>query len=81
MPNPSNGEFYVRGLLSTTDDQEVSLEITNMLGQVVYTGRSVALGGKLNEHVTLGKTLINGMYTLSVRTVNENKVFHIVIEQ
>ena len=39
LPNPNKGEFTVKGSLGATTDGEVSLELTNMLGQSVYTNK------------------------------------------
>jgi glycine rich protein/type IX secretion system substrate protein/Big-like domain-containing protein len=81
MPNPNKGAFTVKGSLATTDNQEVSLEVTNMLGQVVYSNKVMAQGGLLNEQVQLSNTLANGMYILNLHTGSETKAFHFVIEQ
>jgi hypothetical protein len=81
VPNPNKGEFTVKGTLGSINDQEVSLELTDMLGQVVYSSRVQAQGGRINERVTLAHTIANGMYLLSIRADTESKVFHIVVEQ
>lgn len=81
MPNPNKGEFIIRGTLGTTDDQELTAEVTNMLGQVVYRSKVQVRNGNLNERIVLDNTLANGMYMMSVRSANENKVFHFVLEQ
>ena len=81
VPNPNRGAFTVRGTLSSTTDQQVTMELTDILGQVVFHNTAQAIGGKLNEHVQLANNLANGMYLLTVRTGEENRVFHIVIEQ
>jgi hypothetical protein len=81
MPNPNKGEFIVRGTLGTTDDQELQVEVTNMLGQVVYSNRITVRNGDVNERIQLNNTLANGMYMLSLRSGTDNKVFHFVMEQ
>lgn len=81
LPNPNKGEFTIKGSIGTVNDEEVSLEITDIIGQVVYKSNVTARGGKLDEKISLSKTLANGMYMLSLRSGTENKVFHIVIEQ
>ena len=80
VPNPNKGDFIIKGSVGI-NNEEVNLELTDVLGQVVYTSKVIATGGKLNEHVTLGTRLANGMYILSVRTAEESRVFHMVIEQ
>jgi len=81
VPNPNNGIFTIKGTLGTVDDQEVSIEVTDMLGQVIYTNKVIAHNGTLDERVQIANTLANGMYMVTVHTANESKVFHMVIEQ
>jgi Glycine rich protein/Secretion system C-terminal sorting domain len=81
VPNPNKGVFTLKGTLGSADDQEVSLEVTNMLGQVIYTNKVMSHGGTINEAIQLSNTLANGMYMLTLRSGTENSVFHFVIEQ
>ena len=82
IPNPNNGTFIIRGNTGVTGiDEEVSLEITDMMGQVVYRNNVMVKDGKINEQVKLTNTLSNGMYLLNLHSGNDNKVFHFVIEQ
>ena len=80
-PNPNTGIFNIKGSLGTTVDQEVTLEVTNMLGQVVYSNKVNTVGGMINEKVQLSNSIANGMYLLNVRAGAENSVIHFVIEQ
>ena len=80
VPNPNKGEFMIRGTLGVTTDEEVALELTDMLGQVVYKNTVTAKGGKLNERVQVSN-LANGMYMLTVRSATGSRVFHVVVEQ
>ncbi len=81
VPNPNKGIFNVKGSLGTSVDQEVSFEVTNMLGQVIYTNKMMAHNGEINATIKLSSNLANGMYMLNMRSDADNKVFHIVIEQ
>jgi hypothetical protein len=81
IPNPNNGTFTVKGTLGTMLDEEVSLEVTDVLGQVLYSSKVTAHSGKISETITLNNTLANGMYILNLRSGTENKVFHFVIEK
>ncbi|MES2702626.1 MAG: GEVED domain-containing protein [Bacteroidota bacterium] len=81
VPNPNNGQFTVRGTLATKADQEVNIEITNMLGQTVYSSKVTAGNGVINEQLKLDNTLANGMYMLNMISGAERKVFHFVLEQ
>ncbi len=80
-PNPSKGTFTVKGSLGITNDEQVSIEITDMIGQAVYKNVIVAVSGQINEHVKLSNTIASGQYILNVRSGVASKVFHIVIEQ
>ncbi len=81
IPNPNKGVFTIKGTLNTTADEDVSIEITNMLGQVVYTTKVQARNGDLNERVQLGSSVANGMYILNLRSGSDKQIFHIVVEQ
>lgn len=81
VPNPNKGVFVVKGTLATTTDEEVTMEVTNVIGQVVYKDQVTAKQGKLNQQIQLNKNLANGMYILNLHTEAENRVFHIVVEQ
>lgn len=79
IPNPNTGEFTVKGTFASMSDEQVSIEIVNMLGQVVYRNNITALNGDLNERIQLGTNMASGSYILNLRTENERKVFHFVI--
>ena len=79
-PNPNNGEFVISAAMGS-DDQEVTIEVTNLLGQTVYHNVANVKGGNMNEKVILGNTLSNGMYLLVVRSGNQNQVIRFVIEK
>jgi len=81
IPNPNKGIFTIKGSLGITTDEEVYLEITDMLGQVIYKDKVIARNGDLNEKIQLTNTPANGMYILSLHSGNENKIFHVIIEQ
>jgi uncharacterized protein YjdB len=81
IPNPNKGTFSVKGSFGVTTTQDVTLEVTNMLGQVLYTKQVTVTNGNIDEQVQLGGDLANGMYLLNLRTGSENTVFHFVIEQ
>ena len=81
IPNPNSGTFTVKGTMGGPIGQEVSLEVTDMLGQVVYKKKGLTHDGKLNELIQVGNTLANGMYILNLRSESEHMVFHFVVEQ
>ena len=82
IPNPNNGTFTIKGSIGTIGtDEEVSLEITNMLGQSIYKNKIMTHEGAINEEVQLSNTMASGMYLLNVSSGTENRVFDIVIKQ
>ena len=80
-PNPSNGVFTVRGTIASTIDETVAVELTDMIGQVVYKSNITAKKGVINSKITLDKSLANGMYILNLKSGNEHTVLHMVLEQ
>ncbi|MBX2907812.1 MAG: Ig-like domain-containing protein [Taibaiella sp.] len=81
MPNPTSGAFVVTGTIGNKASEVVNLEVTDMLGQVVYRGQTTTKGGELNASVQLTGNLANGMYMLNVSNGSERKVFHFVLKQ
>jgi hypothetical protein len=81
FPNPNKGSFTIKGTLSTQEDEEAAIEITDMLGQVIYQNKILTQGGNINEQIQLSRSLANGMYIVSLRSATDNKVFHVVIEE
>ncbi len=67
--------------MATTQDATVTIEVTDMLGQVIYKKDVQTKSGSLDEQITLNSTLANGMYMLNLHTGDEHQVFHFVIEQ
>ena len=77
MPNPNNGTFMLNGAIAAANDEIIVLEITNMLGQVVYTGNVTAINGQLNQSIQMNAT--PGMYLLNIRYAKGHEVLHFVI--
>ncbi len=81
IPNPNTGVFRVTGTLGVQTEEEVQLEVTNMLGQVVYHGVAKSRGGVLDAGIELGNNLANGMYMLNLTLGADHKAFHFVVKQ
>ncbi|GAA4460392.1 hypothetical protein GCM10023093_02930 [Nemorincola caseinilytica] len=71
-PNPNNGSFYLKGSLNTGTDTEVWLEVTNMMGQVIYSTSTITNDGNIDTYVQPADIWPDGMYILSVRTATAN---------
>jgi Secretion system C-terminal sorting domain/Ig-like domain CHU_C associated len=80
-PNPNRGNFFVKGSLGLTTEEEVTLQITDMLGQVVYTTKVTTQNGTINQNIQLANGLANGTYLLNVHSASIDQVFHLVVEQ
>ena len=79
FPNPGKGVFTVKGHTAAGVDEEIAIEITDILGQKVFSNKTTAQNGAINETISAG-TLANGMYLLTIRTANEYSTVHVVIE-
>ncbi len=79
VPNPNKGTFTVKGALSTAATQEVSVVVTNILGQVVYSTKTTAVGGVVNETIQLNAPA-NGMYILTLKAGTEQTVARFVVQ-
>ena len=80
-PNPNKGEFTITGNTGVMMNDEVALEITDVLGQVIYKSKIRVNAGKIDERIILGNNPANGMYILNLRSETDNLVFHMVVEQ
>ncbi len=80
VPNPNTGTFTVKGSLGLLSDEAVTVEVTNMLGQVVYNNKFMTQNGDINAQVQT-TNLANGSYILNLRSSNGNNVFHFVVTQ
>ena len=81
IPNPNKGTFTISGSLGNAGDNKVDIAVTDMLGQTVYKQSAVADNGTLDEQITLGNSLANGIYLVSVTCGSEHIVFHAVLDK
>jgi len=81
VPNPNKGAFTIKGTVAAQDNEEATIEVTNMLGQMVYSNKVMIQNANINEKIQLSNSLANGMYILNLRSGSQNSVFHFVIEQ
>ena len=79
LPNPSNGEFLIKGSMGTTENVSLTIEITNIVGQVVYSNKVTAVNGEINAPVRLDNSIANGSYILNIQSAMGSNVYHIVI--
>ena len=77
MPNPNKGEFTIKGQVNTKE--AVTIEVVNMLGQVVYLAEAKTSNGRVEEQIQLNNNLSAGMYLLNLHSANEHFVLHFEI--
>ncbi len=80
-PNPNKGAYTLKGHLPSGGDRGVTVVVTNMIGQTVYSNTFTAYSGEVNEQIVLSNSLANGMYLLNLRSGADEEVFHFVIQQ
>ena len=79
IPNPNKGTFMVKGNIGAADN--LSIKITDVLGQVVYTQTVQVHNGVVNEQVTLGSSLANGVYLINITSPAGSNVYHMVLDK
>jgi len=77
FPNPNNGTFTLSG---NAAGREVSYEMTDMLGQVVYRGVAAVANGAISEQIKPGN-IAPGSYLLRVNTESGSQSFHFVVSK
>ncbi len=77
FPNPNKGAFTIKG--KTDNDNDMTMEVMNATGQMVYRKQVHVTNGLINEQVQPGN-LSRGMYLLNLRTGSGNIVFRFVVE-
>ena len=77
-PNPNTGSFILSG---TSAEKELEIEISNMLGQIVFRGKTLPQNGVVNEPVQLKNDIAAGTYILRVHSESTNDVFHFVVNK
>lgn len=78
-PNANNGDFFVKGLLR--NNQQVAINITNDVGQMVYRIAVPVTDHALFHKVPLRGALASGVYMLNLYADGENKTFKFVVKR
>jgi len=63
LPNPNKGVFTVNGVFAPTTN-EVSVEIMDIMGQVIYKRTYQIQNGSLKAQIALGEDVANGVYVV-----------------
>jgi len=72
-PNPNSGIFTVSGSFGSPliAEENVDVEITDMLGQIVCRTKTTSKNGGINAHIR-ASTLANGVYILTLHSEGGN---------
>ncbi len=72
-PNPNNGSFIIKGSLTGADAQkEITLKITNAVGQIVYTQSYMQSGSNVQLPVQMDSGLPVGLYIIHITAADES---------
>jgi hypothetical protein len=79
FPNPNNGSFTLQITPDVNLNEEVTVMITNMLGQQVYK-ENIPVSGALSKQIHIN-SVANGTYILSIKSATISKVIPLTIKQ
>lgn len=81
IPNPNTGAFYIKGNIGTNTDVKMNVEVTNLLGQSVFSQDLIAEKGVINVPISLSDRLTNGIYMLKVNAFDYSNTLQFVISR
>lgn len=80
-PNPNRGTFTVTGKLAANLTESIQINVTNVLGQVMYTTVSNTKTGSVNQQISLSSAVPSGIYFVTVFTGTEQVVLRMVLDK
>lgn len=85
FPDPNNGNFTVKcslnsGMVSQADEA-AAIEITDMMGRIVYKTVIAAQNGTINKQIELAGNLPEGLYILNLRSDAQTSTARFVIQK
>lgn len=78
-PNPNSGSFEITGLPQTWISEEISLTLTNMLGQKAYEQRMTP--GENTIHINVDQALPGGVYIITFGTKQEKTSMRFLLKR
>jgi len=79
VPNPNSGTFAIIGHVIPGDN--ISIRVTDVLGQVVYTNTLQPQGASMHQVVVLGNSMASGMYLVTVSSSTGTAAYHVAVEK
>ncbi len=81
-PNPNNGAFTISGnFRGSPAHSKVTIEITDVLGEVVYRSEQTVGSGIFNKDITLNDNIANGIYLVKARVDGSTKVMRFTLKR
>jgi len=78
-PNPSNGDFSIKGNLLKNADLWV--EILNSLGQTIATEKMNLRKGMFEKAIFIGTEFPAGLYLIQVSDGNQSKAIPVIVHR
>ncbi len=78
FPNPNTGSFTIKGNLDGLNGSELSYEIINPLGQLVYSEQGSVQNNELNKNIDLNN-LSDGIYLLRINQTGASKTIRFTV--
>jgi hypothetical protein len=79
FPNPNNGSFTIKGDLQNPDINNVSVEVFNPLGQIIYSGQIEVYNSLLDSTLSM-QQMPAGVYLLRISGDGRNKTVRFTIQ-
>ncbi len=79
-PNPASNEFTVDVAITTTETL-ATIQLFNLMGDVVYNTQASINNGIINEQISLGDQFASGIYLVKVTTGTTELTEQIVIQK
>ncbi|MBS1688189.1 MAG: SBBP repeat-containing protein [Bacteroidetes bacterium] len=80
-PNPNNGNFTVKASFNGAQPKDATIEVVNVIGQVVYHTVAEVQNGAIEKNLQLGAELPNGMYILRLVANDNSSILHFSINK
>ncbi len=81
IPNPNNGVFTLSGSIGSMSGTELTVSVTNVLGQEVYNKTITVNGDRVEEPIVLPSNTASGIYLLSVIADGVKSVYPVSVRK
>jgi uncharacterized protein YjdB len=79
VPNPNNGTFTIAGTLGTTESGMVTVEVADVMGRIIYSGKVAITNGVLDQQIEVNIPA-DGTYLLRVNSANGQNTIHFIVK-